>query len=97
MELRFARSFYQSAEWFITYYEGVFPEGQPNATQALEATLSSLETDRTLERRWQQLEGVYELVIAKTPFSILYRYREDHIRVLYLNDRRGYQAVKALK
>jgi plasmid stabilization system protein ParE len=73
--------------WWRRYYGRVFPDGRRKAGVRLLRAVASLEANPYLGRPTEEA-GVLEFVIARTPFSLLYRIKGDTLEVLRLWDNR---------
>jgi plasmid stabilization system protein ParE len=73
--------------WWRRYYNSVFPEGRRNAGARIRKAVASLEANPYLGHPSDEVD-VRELVIARTPFSILYRVRGDTLEIFRLWDNR---------
>jgi plasmid stabilization system protein ParE len=69
------------------YYSRVFPEGRRNSGARIRKVVASLQANPYLGHPTDETD-VREFVIARTPFSILYRVRNDTLEVLRLWDNR---------
>lgn len=74
--------------WMKDYYSNVFPEGARHARVRFQKAEKILK-DNPHFGRPGALSGTRELVIAKTPFLILYRLRADRIEILRIWDARA--------
>ena len=73
--------------WFETYYLDIFPAGRTKAKQQFLATQSLLKDNpyvgiATGEGKARKLK------ISKTPFSYIYRVKDQHIEILRVLDDR---------
>ncbi|RKF16777.1 type II toxin-antitoxin system RelE/ParE family toxin [Roseovarius spongiae] len=73
--------------WFRTYYARVFPEGAARAKHQLRNLCHLLEANPYAGHPGQ-LDGIRELHIPRTPFTLIYRVTARHIEVLRLWDER---------
>lgn len=74
--------------WFTRYYAEILPEGRNGAVQRYRHALillsenpriGSPEPNRTATRRW---------IIARTPFTLIYRVDTNRIVILRIHDQR---------
>jgi toxin ParE1/3/4 len=88
MRLVFLPQSAQSLTWFRKYYEQVFPEGAIKAKTQFNAMKQVLLAHPFIG---QQIEGRESRIyhISRTPFSVIYRLREDRIEVLTVFDNRS--------
>lgn len=90
MRIVYLPSAARDVAWFRHYYQAVFPEGDDNARRNLKAIHRLLAANPYVGRPSSAHEGVRELHIRKTPFTLIYRVTERQIEVLRLwDDRRG--------
>ena len=73
--------------WLRQYYREVFPDGAARALKHLLAAEGLLRTNPFIGRH-TGIGDSRELHIARTPFSLIYRVREDRIEVLRVWDGR---------
>ena len=88
MKLVFLPSTAQDIAWFRYYYRSVFPAGDRNARQHLKAMQELLAANPYIGHPSPGHDGVRELHVTKTPFSLIYRVTETRIEVLRLWDER---------
>jgi toxin ParE1/3/4 len=67
-------------QWLRHYYQRVFPAGAANAAWRIRAT----------ERL---ILDVRRVIVARTPFFLLYRLRDDRIEILRLVDSRSFDPL----
>lgn len=77
-----------SLNWFVEYYENVFPEGAKNALKhfdAMEQLLSSrpMAGRRIVGTRFQMMP------IPRTPFSVIYCITDAYVEVARIHDNRA--------
>lgn len=75
-------------QWMKEYYTHVFPEGARYARLRFQ-NAEKLLKDNPQAGRPGALPGTRELVIARTPFLILYRIQADRIEILRIWDGRS--------
>lgn len=90
MNIIFLASARNDLVWFRHYYERVFPEGAARAQVHYRKSL-------TLLRRHPfagslDMGGYRRLPISRTPFTLVYRTRQDSIEVLHIRDGRSNRA-----
>ena len=73
--------------WWRRYYTSVFPEGRRNAAKRIRKAVASLEANPYLGHPTDEA-NVLEFVIARTPFSLLYRVKGGTLEILRLWDNR---------
>jgi plasmid stabilization system protein ParE len=74
-------------QWSRHYYSSVFPEGRRNSGARIRKAVASLQANPYLGHPTDEAD-VLEFVIARTPFSTLYRVRNNTLEVLRLWDNR---------
>ena len=72
--------------WLHEYYSSVFPDGSNKALNQLDVSAELLSLNPYI---WKELEyWLRDLVIARTPFSYIYRVTDNYIEVLRIWDNR---------
>ena len=89
MKLVFLPSTRSDLLWMRTYYSRVSPEGARRAADQYRRVSSILRDNPLVGRPVEELEGVREFSIPRTPFSVIYRVVDDRIEVLRVWDQRG--------
>ena len=74
--------------WMRDYYGRVFPEGRAKARDHLRAAERLLVEHPEIGRP-TDVSQVRELVIARTPFTFIYRLKDDRIEILRVWDDRA--------
>jgi toxin ParE1/3/4 len=87
MRISFAPKAINDLGWFEAYYRDVFPEGGQNADLHFLRTVSLLKS-HPQSGHVSDETGRREITIPKTPFSIIYRIKTDHLRILRIWDGR---------
>ena len=77
--------------WLRRYYAQIFPEGDRRAREQFRKATALLLVNPHIGRPVAP-PAVRELVIPRTPFSIVYRVREDRIEILRIWDNRAERA-----
>jgi plasmid stabilization system protein ParE len=75
--------------WFKIYYMKTFPEGKKTAEAHFIQAQTALKTNPFIGHSSERIAGVRELHIPKTPFTFIYRVREDVIEILRVFDNRA--------
>lgn len=91
MQLVYLRSTERDFAWLRVYYTRIFPEGDKRAREQLRAIMR-LVCDNPMIGRPSLAPDVRELVFPGTPFSLIYRVRNDRIEVLQIWDNRADRA-----
>jgi len=74
--------------WLTYYYGEIFPAGRANMRTQLYATEKLLEENPYIGRVFEEVDGVWEIQISKTPFSLIYRVTGLHVEILRVWDQR---------
>lgn len=72
-----------------TYYAHIFPDGAKRAADQYRRTCGIISENPLVGHPVEEIEGVREFSIPRTPFSFIYRIVEDRIEVLRVWDQRG--------
>lgn len=88
MRIIFLPSTRRDLAWFRYYYRAVFPEGDVKARDQFRATQQLLATNPYVGHPSDDRKDVRELVIPRTPFTLIYRVTETDIEILRLWDNR---------
>ena len=72
-----------------TYYVYIFPDGAKRAADPYRRTCGIIRENPLVGRPVEEIEGVREFSIPRTPFSFIYRIVEDRIEVLRVWEQRG--------
>ena len=88
MDLIFLASTRPDLEWFRSYYGTIFPEGSIKASAAFVAAVDKLVANPYIGRPMVR-EGFRRLLIAKTPFLIIYQVSATRIDVVRIWDQRA--------
>ncbi|WP_038034034.1 type II toxin-antitoxin system RelE/ParE family toxin [Thermopetrobacter sp. TC1] len=87
MRILYLTSARDDLAWLRHFYREVFPDGAARALRHLMAAEGLLRTNPLVGRR-TGIGDSRELHIALTPFSLIYRVREDRIEILRVWDGR---------
>lgn len=74
--------------WVTHYYEEIFPAGRENMRAQFYAAELLLEYNPLLGRLYEDVDGIREMQISKTPFSLLYRVSATHVEIIRVWDQR---------
>jgi toxin ParE1/3/4 len=88
MRIAFLGSTKSDLRWFRRYYEEVFPQGAARA-RAHYRLAKRLLRDNPQSGRPTGQPGMRELLIARTPFSFVYRLKAGTIEIVRVLDLRG--------
>ena len=75
--------------WFKRYYTQVFPEGRKNADAHFLLTQKLLRDNPLIGQVIESVPGAREYQVPRTPFSFVYRVRQDRVEVLRVLDKRA--------
>ena len=92
MKLVFLPSTRSDLLWMRTYYTHVFPDGARRAAEQYVRASGVVRNNPLAGRSIEEMEGVREFSIPRTPFSFIYRVAGDRIEVLRVWDQRGDRA-----
>lgn len=88
MRLVYLPSAVRDVAWFRFYYRAVFPAGDRNARNNLRAVQDLVKANPYIGRPSPDRDGVRELHVRKTPFTMIYRVAPEQIEILRLFDGR---------
>jgi len=91
MKLVFLSSTKSDLVWFKHYYTNVFPQGKIKADNRFLAILKTLKSNPYIGHTSENSDGTREFPILKTPFTLIYRVRDDRIEILRIVDGRSNQ------
>ena len=89
MNLVFLPSTLSDLSWMRTYYTSVFPPGAKRAAEHFRMTCSVIRENPLVGHPVEDMPGVREFAIQRTPFSVIYRVIDNRIEVLRIWDQRG--------
>lgn len=89
MKLRFASSSEHGLRWMLRYYERVFPAGRKGAAQNYRKAKAQLLQEPYSGHPFRDHDGVFELMIRRSYFSIIYTVEGETIFVIDIRDQRG--------
>lgn len=89
MRIVFLASTKADLRWFKQYYTNVFPQGKHKADSQFLAIQKVLKTTPLVGHASLTIEGVREFPILRTPFSLIYRLKQDRIELLRIIDKRS--------
>jgi plasmid stabilization system protein ParE len=88
MKIVYLSSTLEDLEWMRSYYTKVFPDGAIRAREQFKATVNLICEHPSIGHE-TDIQDVLEFTIPKTPFSVIYREKDDCIEVLRIWDDRG--------
>ncbi len=89
MKLVFLKSAASDLSWMRRYYRSVFPQGSLRAKRQYTKTIALIKTNPHIGEPIEEFIDAHEYPILSTPFSMIYRIREDRIEVLRIIDNRS--------
>ena len=89
MKLVFLPSTRPDLLWMRTYYTSVFPTGAKRAAEHYRLACSVIRENSLIGHPVEDMPGIREFAIQRTPFSVIYRVIDDRIEVLRIWDQRG--------
>ncbi|MCY4002448.1 MAG: type II toxin-antitoxin system RelE/ParE family toxin [Rhodospirillales bacterium] len=92
MKLVFMPSATADLMWMRTYYSSVFADGAKRAARQYRKACDTIRRKPLIGHALEDMEGVRELSIPRTPFSFIYRIVEDRVEILRVCDQRGDRA-----
>lgn len=88
MKIVYLASTKADIEWMRRYYSSIFPAGAKRAREHFRACEKMLELN-PLAGQQSDIAGARELVVPRTPFSLVYRVAAERVEVLRVWDGRG--------
>lgn len=89
MQLVYAERALRDMLWFRRYYADVFPAGRGTARDRLLRTEALVVENPSIGHPVEPGSDLREFPVLRTPFSMLYRLKEDRIEVLRILDNRA--------
>ncbi len=89
MKLVFLASTARDLRWFKSYYVSVFPDGRIRAETQFRSLQELLKANPYIGHPSEKGDEVRELHVPRTPFTFLYRVREDRLEILRVLDTRA--------
>ena len=89
MKLVFLPSTRADLQWMRRYHAEVFPDGAKRAAGQYARASGVLRDNPLAGRPVEDMTGIREFPIPRTPFSFIYRVADDRIEVLRIWDQRG--------
>jgi len=93
MQIRFLETSEDGLRWMFRYYERVFPAGRKSGLHKYREAKKLLRDNPFGGHPFDDINGVRERTILRTPFSIIYTVRDDTIYVIDIRDQRGFRSV----
>ncbi|MEP5757789.1 MAG: type II toxin-antitoxin system RelE/ParE family toxin [Litoreibacter sp.] len=89
MQTKFLDGTKADLRWFKQYYSQVFPAGRTKADQQYRALLIFLKSQPYIGRPNEEWPGVFEYVLPRIPFTVLYRINDETIEIMRLYHQRS--------
>jgi plasmid stabilization system protein ParE len=89
MKLVYLQSAAKDLLWMKRYYEAVFPQGKVNAATQFHKVRSAIISNPYIGIEVGFGERIREFYIPKTPFSYLYRIKDNQIEIMRVFDSRS--------
>ncbi len=86
MKIVFPSSTVPNLRWFKAYYVSVFSEDKINADRQFLAVQTLLKANPAIGHPSDNVDGAREFHVLRTPFTFIYRVRQDRIEVLRILD-----------
>ena len=91
MKIVFLPSTIADLRWFKNYYMTVFPAGKQRAERQFQNIQNVLKANPYVGHPSDGIDGAREHKVLRTPFTFLYRVKEDRIEILrVMDDRAGH-------
>ena len=89
MEVAFLPSMRAGLVWMHTYYGRIFVDGARRAASQYRRVCELVSDSPSIGRPVEGMAGVREFSIPRTPFSFIYRVKNERIEILRVWDQRG--------
>ena len=89
MKIIFLSSSSDDLRWFKRYYVSVFPQGRKKADKHYLNALSVLRKNPHIGHPSENFPMAREYDVTRTPFSFIYRVKQDHIEIIRVIDNRS--------
>lgn len=93
MKIVFLRSSLRDIDWFLEYYDEVFPAGRDGAKESYLRAKAALRQHPYIGHPLEE-KGKREYAIARTPFSFIYRVSSNTIEIVRVWDQRANRPLK---
>jgi len=97
MKITFLETSSFGLRWMKMYYRKNPQLDSRKASSSFEKTQLLLMDQPLIGHPFDDVEGVREIKIINTAFSILYAYKNDAIYVIDIRDQRGMRSVEAIR
>ena len=89
MQIKFLDETKADLRWFKQYYSQVFPARRTKADQQYRALLILLKSQPRVGHLDEEWPDVFEYPLPGTPFTVLYRIKDQTIEIMRLYDQRS--------
>ena len=89
MEVVFLPSTRADLVWMRTYYGRIFVDGARRAASQYRRACQLIGDNPSIGRPVEGMAGVREFSIPRTPFSFIYRVKDERVEILRVWDQRG--------
>ncbi|MEE9363093.1 MAG: type II toxin-antitoxin system RelE/ParE family toxin [Cellulophaga sp.] len=89
MQVIYLESSLDDIEWMRFYYRNIFPSGKKEAIKHIKTAENLLVNHPDIGQAYENNKNIKELVVNKTPFTFIYRVKNENIEILRLWDQRG--------
>jgi len=89
MQIVYLESAVNDIKWMRLYYSKIFPSGKKQASVQIKTAEQIIINHPHIGQLFDNEKNIRELVINKTPFSVVYRINNDRVEILRLWDQRG--------
>lgn len=97
MKIRFLETSEPGLRWMRRYFRQQSQLDRRTATARFARARSLLKQEPFAGHVFDEIEGVFELKIQRTAFSILYAVKDDTVYILDIRDQRGFRSSVALR
>ena len=97
MKIQFLESAELGIRWMKRYFNGQPQLDKKAAVQSYSNTRKLLKQEPYIGHEFDEIDGVLELSIVGTHFSILYVVKDETIYIIDIRDQRGFRSANALR
>lgn len=89
MKVKYLESARDDMMWFRNYYSRVFPAGKGNAKIQLRRIIQIISEHPEVGHPPDDFPEAFEHPISRTPFTMIYRVKDNELQVLRILDQRS--------
>lgn len=89
MKILYSENALKDMGWFRRYYSTIFPKGKGSARESLLRTAALIADNPFVGHPTSQGAESRAFPVLRTPFSMLYRVKPNHIEILRIFDHRA--------